>query len=380
MGNLFGIADAPLETWKKLRKAANPPFSLPKIKKYMEKFTKACKEMVEYVEGEAQEGKVVQCKEFISRVAINTLGAVGFGMDVNTFKDKESELKKQAEALSEMWRWMMVIMMPSIAALFRVNVYNPKAEAWFVSTMKRYIKEKKSNDTIGKDILSTIIKIHEENPQELDERGLQKTIMQYIFDGFNSISDNMHGVLALIATHPEIQSKLQEEIDAVFDAKEDGDVDITDTDVIGMNYLDSLILEANRLLCVGVTGRNVTIPWKIPDTDITLPVGTAVIIPISALHRDDEFWENPTEFRPERFNAANKDKIKTGTYIPFGAGPRQCMGSIYAKFETKMVLIYLLRFFNIDNCENLPKQFEFDPMSMSSPKGGLKVKFHKRNI
>merc|ERR1712062_241861 len=127
-----------------------------------------------------------------------------------------------------------------------------------------------------------------------------------------------------------------------------------------------------------MTTRLTTKTYNVPDSELTLPVGAVVVLPISGLHQDADFWENPDEFKPERFNIENKGKIKTGTYQPFGQGPRQCLGYIYARFELKMMIIYLLRFFDIENCENLPKNFKRDKETLFAPQGGLRVKFHKR--
>merc|ERR1739848_199886 len=120
------------------------------------------------------------------------------------------------------------------------------------------------------------------------------------------------------------------------------------------------------MAAVSVTSRRVTKPWTIPGTDITVPVGVGVYIPIMSFHKDPEYWENPEEFNPERFNADNKSKIRTGTYAPFGLGPRQCLGNNYAKFTMKIILIYLVRFFYLENVENLPKDFKMD-LILSSP-------------
>ena len=381
MGNVFGIADAQGERWRRLRKAANGSFSLPRMKNFMYYFTKSGKEMVEYVSKEALKDDKVDANDFVKRSVINTLAAVGFGIEANGFKDEKSELTKNGDALSEMWRWISVMMTPSIATLFRVNVYNPKAEQWWNSLIRRLVAEKGAQDENKLDVLSTLFKVHQEDPKDFDMGAMEKTLLQFIFDGYNSVSSNLVGVLAFVVTHPDVASKLQNEIDEVFEAKEEGDIDLTDTDIVGMNYLDCVISEALRIACISITSRGVSKPWKIPETDITLPVGSTVYIPISSLHMDPEYWVNPTEFDPERFNTENKSKIKTGTYLPLGLGPRQCLGTTYSKFTMKMLLIYLLRFFNLENCENLPKNFELDPNTGNmSPKGGLKVKFHKRDL
>ena len=196
----------------------------------------------------------------------------------------------------------------------------------------------------------------------------------------NTTVEAATGIIAFLISHPEVLSKLQGEIDDVFDAKEEGDIDLSDTDINEMNYLDCIISEAMRMAAISVTSRRVTKPWTIPGTDITIPVGVGVYIPLMSFHRDPEYWENPEEFNPERFNSENKSKIRTGTYAPFGLGPRQCLGNNYAKFTIKIILIYLVRFFDLENVENLPKDFKIDPNTLFTPVGGCRVKLHKRNL
>ena len=381
MGNVFGIADAQGDKWRRLRKAVNGPFSIPKMKKYIDCFVKVNKEMAEFVKEEAVKDEKVEAKDFIQKSVMNTLSTVGFSVDANAFKDTDSEMVNMGNALSEMWRWMVITMLPSIATLFRVNCYNQKAEKWFTSLMRKIIGSRKGQETENKDILSTLVKIHEDDLNELDQECMEKTMVQFIFDGYNTTSDACTGVLAHIATHPEVVEKLREEIDAVFDAKEDGDIDVTDTDVIGMNYLDCVVSEQQRLNNGNfATARRVTKPWTIPGADLTLPVGVGIYLPIGSFHRDPDYWDNPLEFNPERFNAENKSKIKTGTYAPFGLGPRKCLGSNYAILTIKFILIYLIRFFDVENCEKIPKKFELDPYALGLPKGGLRVKFHNREF
>ena len=377
MGQLFGIADAQGDRWRRLRKAVNGPFALPKMKSYMEFFSKANKSILGFLEEESGKGEKMDVRDLVRRYVINTVGAVALGMDVNAFVDRDCELMKQGSSLSEMWRWIVVMMMPSIAALFKVQVYNQKAEKWFTSLMRRYIKTKPLD---GNDVLSLLMKIHREDPKDFDQVGVEKTILQFFFDGYNSSSDAITGVIAFIVANPDCMTRLREEIDEVFENKDDGDIEITQSELVGMSYLDGCVNEALRIAALPATSRRVTKAYKIPGTEITLPVGVSVLIPLKSLHLDPEFWENPTEFNPDRWNAENKSKIRSGTYGPFGMGPRACLGSIFAKFMMKMIIVYMVRFFEIENCDNLPKNFELDPNCLFAPLGGLNVKFHKREI
>lgn len=75
-----------------------------------------------------------------------------------------------------------------------------------------------------------------------------------------------------------------------------------------------------------VINRISTKPYQIPETDVILPVGTQVAISSIGLHYDADIYPNPESFHPERFSPENMDKINPYSYLPFGEGPRLCIG------------------------------------------------------
>ena len=162
-------------------------------------------------------------------------------------------------------------------------------------------------------------------------------------------------------------------------AEDECQINLNDDDIAKLDYVDMVIQESVRYVGM-ITFRRCTKAWKIPDTDIIIPVGTDVIIPIFSLHRDPAYWENPDEFDPDRFSMENKNKIKKGVYQPFGQGPRQCLGYNYARYLIKLTIAYVLRNFNIENPENLPQKIlKFNPETfVPTPKDALKVKFCRR--
>lgn len=95
-----------------------------------------------------------------------------------------------------------------------------------------------------------------------------------------------------------------------------------------------------------------TKPYTIqPETPNEKPLhldkNTVVWIPIMGFHRDPQYYPDPEKFDPERFNEENKDKINPYTYLPFGLGPRNCIGSRFALLETKTMFFHLLSNFEI---------------------------------
>ncbi len=112
-------------------------------------------------------------------------------------------------------------------------------------------------------------------------------------------------------------------------------------------YTDQVIKEALRLYPPIHVGN------RRADTDVTVqgydvPEGTRVMYSIYLSHRDKNHWENPTEFCPARFDRNSEDKQPPFTYVPFGGGPRNCIGAAFAQIEAKVVISRLLQTFDFE--------------------------------
>lgn len=109
---------------------------------------------------------------------------------------------------------------------------------------------------------------------------------------------------------------MRNEIETVL-SKYDGE--ITYDGVMEMKYLDMVFNETLRKFPINdLHFRKCTKEFQIPNSDLTIPLGTAVFISVHALHRDERFFENPDVFDPERFSNENVKKIRPYSYIPFG--------------------------------------------------------------
>ena len=126
-----------------------------------------------------------------------------------------------------------------------------------------------------------------------------------------------------LCKNPNLQRKVQDEIDQVL---ESNSIDsITYSSLQEMKYLECCIDETLRKYPLVFISREVAKDTLIPTTDLVIEKGTNVYISVMGMHRDPDIYENPLEFKPERFlNSSNGNaKIKNGLfYLPFGSGPR----------------------------------------------------------
>nr|XP_042123941.1 cytochrome P450 3A19-like [Peromyscus maniculatus bairdii] len=168
----------------------------------------------------------------------------------------------------------------------------------------------------------------------------------FIFAGYDTTSTALSFIAYLLAIHPNVQKKLQQEIDAVLPNK----VPATYEALVEMEYLDMVVNETMRLY--PVIGRINRLSKEDAEINgVFIPKGTVVVIPIFVLHQNPKYWPDPEEFHPERFSKENKDRINPYTYMPFGYGPRQCIGMRFALINLKLAIVKILQNFSLYPCE-----------------------------
>lgn len=122
--------------------------------------------------------------------------------------------------------------------------------------------------------------------------------------------------------------------------------------------------------------------YQIPGTDKLIEKGIEVIIPVFPLQRDEKYYNEPNKFNPDRFDdetPAGKDQLNR-PYLPFGDGPRNCIGIRLGKMQTKVGLVLMLQNHKYEFDDGLKKcEMELDPKSfLLTPRGGLNLNIFKR--
>lgn len=185
-----------------------------------------------------------------------------------------------------------------------------------------------------------------------------------------------------LARNPEIQKKVHLELDK---ALEKAGPDGLTYEMLGeLKYLGACIDEALRKYSVvPFLFREARVDYKVADSNLIIPKGTNVVIPIFGFHRDPDIFENPMEFKPERFvNSPNGGGKSEGIfYAPFGDGPRNCIGMRMGKLTTKIGLTVILSKYNLElsDKEMVCKELEFHPNQPTlTPKKPFDIKITPR--
>lgn len=163
-----------------------------------------------------------------------------------------------------------------------------------------------------------------------------------------------------LSKNPTLQRKVQQEIDEVLKTKNSRQIDFEM--MSELKYLENCIDETLRKyppapFLIRECGKT----YQIPDSDLIIEKGTPLIISLFGIQRDLEHFPNPLLFNPDRFNEKNIHKIQPFTYLPFGSGPRVCIGQRFGKLTSRLGLFLLLQKFNFEITEATVSELRFSP-------------------
>ena len=240
-----------------------------------------------------------------------------------------------------------------------------------------------------------------ESIRELEKQRHPLTTDDIIANSINFLTVGYHNTSFLISftihnlcVYQDVQERLYQELKSISAKKSDSEsAKKSDSDssknggplfdyesISGSKYLDAIISETLRLYPPGIWIERKVVGngYTFTENNITIPKGGSIRLPIYNLHHDSRYWPEPEKFDPNRFLPKNKDKIVPYTYLPFGAGPRNCIGMRFALLEAKLAVAHLVMNFKFspDSKTDIP----LDVMNSSfllSPKR-LIVKIVKR--
>ncbi|KAL9967761.1 hypothetical protein ACROYT_G026053 [Oculina patagonica] len=178
-----------------------------------------------------------------------------------------------------------------------------------------------------------------EGVSRLSDEEIVAQAVVFLLAGYETSSNTLAFTTYFLALNPDVQDKLRAEIKEAMEsnARKKPLFEVAQN----MEYLDCVIKESQRLCPPGALTNRVCSE----DFDLNvihIPAGTEVVVAIYALHHDPDAWQDPEKFDPERFRGPSKDTRHVFQFIPFGAGPRNCIGMRFALMEIKIALVRIL--------------------------------------
>jgi cytochrome P450 family 6 len=190
--------------------------------------------------------------------------------------------------------------------------------------------------------------------------------------GNDTTSITLSLTLYELALNKNIQDRLRQEVTEVLHEDEEFSYE----SIQKMKYLDMVLNETLRKYPLApFLNRKSDVRYTFEETGFTLDKGVSVIVPISGLHYDPEYYPDPEKYDPERFSDENKKNINPYTYLPFGEGPRNCIGQRFALLVSKVALAYTIKDFLFETTNQTAVPLRFDPGSLFvQNRGGIYLK------
>ena len=408
--------------WKRMRSVTSPTFTSGKMKSMFPVMEDCCKLMENNIRNRIrkQEGSGIyelDMRHLAGCYSMDVIAKCCFATDTNSFNDPDQVFVTYARKFFDVskTRLFFAVLLFLMPLWFRKLVgfkgTQKESTEFFINVSKTILEQRRrdchSNHQLNgaNDYLQLLIEASKDHKNGNSKTGTEETVHDHeSHHGYEDDNGKVNHTLAtnelkrpltdieiiassvlflavgydttgslitmatyLLTCNQEPQSKLYEELKRAHD--ENGGKFNYET-ISGLKYLDAVISETLRLLPpAALAERRNTEDYTFKKNGIFIPEGGSIILPIWTLHHDPNYWPEPEKFDPERFMPENRDKIVPYSYLPFGAGPRNCVGMRFALLEAKLAIANLILNFKFTSCSKTDVPLDLSPtLGLLNPK------------
>ncbi|XP_033761677.1 cytochrome P450 3A8-like isoform X2 [Pecten maximus] len=369
--------------WRNVRNVMTPTFSAKKLRQMTPLINSAGDRMMENIESKIATDEDIDMHTLLEAFTMDVIASTGFGLKIDSQKNPDDPFLKNTLALKKS-KWSAIVaafimFLPFMSRLGRSLgiTFAKEATSFFLKATKDALKERRANPGVYADFMGIMADAGDAEQQDkssgktlLTETEIASNAVMFFFAGNDTTSSTLTFVMYHLAIYPDICDKVIQEIDDKL-GKTVPDYD----NVHDLTYLEMCINETMRLFPVNArvdreASRDVTIG------NIEIPKGMIVNILVVAIQRDPEFWPEPEKFIPERFSAEAKANMDPFVFLPFGAGPRNCIGLRLALLTMKMAIARMLQTYRPIKSPNTQVPIEIKKLAIRPD--GFVMKFERR--
>lgn len=354
------------EDWLRQRRLIQPVFHRRRIAQFGSIMVDATERMLEkwrrLVGGDA----LLDVDKEMTRLTLEIVGRSLFGIDLTaeaeTVGQAFTSVNRQLSEMSAQPFAMIALRMSFLPAIRRLRANIGALD----QVVERVIADRRNGEETRDDLLGMLMAARDADTGEvMNDKQLRDEVMTLLLAGHETTANALSWTFYLLSQYPEAAGRLQKEVQEVL-----GQRPVTVDDLSDLVYTRMVIEESMRLFPPAwAIGR-----WAV-ETDVvggySVPANTPVMLSPYMTHRHPAFWPDPTRFDPERFTADVVAERPRYAYIPFGGGPRQCIGNDFALTEARLVLATIAQNYRLKLASNHP--VEVEPLITLRPRFGLRM-------
>lgn len=345
-----------------------------------------CERMTKYLNTECEKKPIngFDGRELAAKFTVDVVSKCGFGVEANSFVETDAVIRKMGTGITSFGTMTIIYLtvisiFPIVRRFWKKSLVPKNTEKFFVQLMKDAIDYRVNSNIDRADYLNYLVQIKKQ--KNLTDIELAAHGISLFVDGFDTSSLVIAHTLYEIGKNLEAQEKLRDEINECI--KNHGKINF---DLINeMPYLNQVVYESLRMHPPGaILSRKCTEPIELigaKDKKILIEPGMIINIPLYSIQRDADYYENPDDFYPERFNPENggikafRDK---GVLMPFGDGPRMCLGMKFALVQVKAGVAEIVKNFRVSVNKKTQEPLVLVPSELLTvPVGGIWLDLEK---
>lgn len=356
-------SDGPL--WLRQRRLEQPAFSPQRLNVLDRVVVPAVSRMLERWEETARHAELLDIDSEMMRLSLEVVGKALFNIDLSASAGHlatatSSVLDNIVNSLRH------PIRLPRLFPI-RQNLKFQAALSTLDAVIYNLMAERRDRDDLGEDVLGVLLRARdEETGQPLDEKQVRDEIITLLIAGHETVASALTWCWYLLAKHPLVWERMRAETLQTLEGRQPASADLENLTYTGWVFDETLRLYPPTWV----------ITRKVLEADEVmgyhLETGALVIISPYTIHRHPHFWSDPERFAPVRFSIDHEKNRPRFAYLPFGGGPRLCLGRQFALHEAHLILAMVTQHFRLEMPENAG--VKADALVTLRPHGGLPMR------
>lgn len=325
-----GLTTLEGQAWRKRRRLMQPAFHQTRIEGFAQTIVDCTLDML----AGWQPGQIINIDQVMLTLTVRIACRIVFDAELEGFEEQtqqRSEIIPLEEAMGEGFRASQQIDRSTSASLARLRAGRKMEQTLNIMTRRLQTQEQRP------DMLSFLLQTTYEDGSPMAKEELIGELFQMLFAGHHTIPSTLISLWYVLLQHPEVERKIEQELAHVLEGSPPDMKSLGD-----LSYCEMVVKETMRYYPPSILHlREVHQPFSVGD--YTLKEGSMLWVSPYLLHRDERYFEEPERFWPERFSKA----ISKYAYIPFGAGPRLCIGHALSIMQMKLILVTIMQSYRL---------------------------------